>query len=253
MPSVVGDSADSQVPAVNGENDFNPEFDVSRTRGSGYGVRGRSPNGFAGVCGEGGENGLFGISWNDAGSGVFGRNEGSGKGVAGFSVNGPAIFGFGNRAGVFEGNVEVTGDIQMTGPGHADCAEEFDGVDGDEKAEPGTVMVLRGDEKVAQSSVPYDRHVAGVVSGAGGYQPALVLDKQSSGGRVPVALMGKVFCKVDATAVPIEFGDLLTTSSIPGHAMKADDPLRAFGAVIGKALRSLAGGTALIPILVSLQ
>jgi hypothetical protein len=72
-------------------------------------------------------------------------------------------------------------------------------------------------------------------------------------GRVPLALMGKVYCKVDATRVPVQVGDLLTTSSTPGHAMKATDPLRAFGAVIGKALRPFENGTGLIPILVALQ
>ena len=35
--------------------------------------------------------------------------------------------------------------------------------------------------------------------------------------------------------------------------MKAAEPLRAFGAVIGKALRPLNAGQALIPILIALQ
>ena len=56
---------------------------------------------------------------------------------------------------------------------------------------------------------------------------------------MPVALVGKVYCKVDASYSPIEVGDLLTTSLTPGHAMKANDHVKAFGAVIGKALRRL--------------
>jgi hypothetical protein len=71
--------------------------------------------------------------------------------------------------------------------------------------------------------------------------------------RVPIALIGKVYCKVDAQYAPIEVGDLLTTSPTPGHAMKAEDPLQAFGSVIGKALRSLANGQGLLPVLVALQ
>jgi hypothetical protein len=55
----------------------------------------------------------------------------------------------------------------------------------------------------------------------------------------PIALMGKVLCKVDATQAPINVGDLLTTSPTAGHAMKADNPEKAFGTVIGKALSSL--------------
>ena len=65
--------------------------------------------------------------------------------------------------------------------------------------------------------------------------------------------MGKVFCKVDAQFGAIEVGDLLTTSPTPGHAMKTNDPFKAFGAVIGKALRPLKEGQGLIPILIALQ
>jgi hypothetical protein len=64
---------------------------------------------------------------------------------------------------------------------------------------------------------------------------------------------GKVFCKVDAQYGAIEVGDLLTTSSTPGHATKTNDPLKAFGAVIGKALRPPTEGQGLIPILIALQ
>jgi hypothetical protein len=58
---------------------------------------------------------------------------------------------------------------------------------------------------------------------------------------------------VDTRFGSIDVGDLLTTSPNPGHAMKASDPLKAFGAVIGKALRPLNEGQGLIPILIALQ
>jgi len=93
-----------------------------------------------------------------------------------------------------------------------------------------------------------------VVSGAGSYKPGIVLDKQQTeGNRQPIALLGKVYCKVDANYAAIGIGDLLTTSPTPGHAMKADDPAQAFGAVIGKALRPLKEGQGLIPVLIALQ
>ncbi len=152
------------------------------------------------------------------------------------------------------GNHTVDGDIQLTG---ADYAEDFDIADviG---ADPGTVMVLDDTGGVRMSNTAYDRRVAGVVSGAGGYKPAVILDRQRPENcqgmeRRPLALMGKVYCKVDASNAPIAVGDLLTTSSTPGHAMKAVNPQAAFGAVIGKALRPLAGGLGLVPILVALQ
>jgi hypothetical protein len=82
----------------------------------------------------------------------------------------------------------------------------------------------------------------------------MVLGRRSEcGGRATVALIGKVYCKVDADAGPIAVGDLLTTSSTPGHAMRVADPLKAFGSVIGKALRPMASGQGLLPILVALQ
>ena len=68
-----------------------------------------------------------------------------------------------------------------------------------------------------------------------------------------MALEGKVYCKVEAQYAPVEVGDLLTTFPTPGHAMKADDSLKAFGSVIGKALRSLESSLGMIPILIALQ
>lgn len=60
-------------------------------------------------------------------------------------------------------------------------------------------------------------------------------------------------CKADATFAPIEVGDLLTTSSMTGYAMKAEDPQKAFGSVIGKALSPLGEGTGLVEVLITLQ
>jgi hypothetical protein len=152
----------------------------------------------------------------------------------------------------FDGNITVrgTGDITFV---NGDVAEEFNVVDGC-GAEPGTVMVLEDETALRRSDREYDQKVVGVISGAGSYKPALLLDRQDGVvDRVPVALMGKVFCKVDASSGPIEVGDLLTTSVTPGHAMKASDTSRAFGAVIGKALRPMPSGRGMIPILIALQ
>ena len=148
------------------------------------------------------------------------------------------------------GNVEVTGDIRLT---NADCAEDFN-IGTDVTVDAGTVMVLGEEGALFPSQHAYDTRVAGVISGAGDYKPGIVLDKQhSEGNRQPIALLGKVYCKVDAQYGVIEAGDPLTTSPTLGHAMKASDPLKAFGALIGKALRTVKEGQRLIPILVALQ
>ena len=155
------------------------------------------------------------------------------------------------------GNVTAN-DVILTG---ADLAEDFStaGV----PIEPGTVVVIDDAGALGQSSRAYDKRVAGVVSGAGSFKPGIVMDRarpdpeevaaQFGGKRVSIALVGKVYCKVDAGYAPVEVGDLLTTSPTPGHAMRADDQTKAFGAVIGKALAPLASGTSLVPILVALQ
>jgi hypothetical protein len=142
------------------------------------------------------------------------------------------------------------GDIELLG---ADCAEEFE-IDSAQPLEPGMVMVITEGSQLRPCGEAYDRKVAGVLSGAGDYRPGIVLGKRvSSHGRIPIALVGRAYCKVDARNAPIEIGDLLTTSDTLGHAMKASDPLRAFGAVIGKALRPLQEGTGLLPVLIALQ
>lgn len=148
------------------------------------------------------------------------------------------------------GSIRTTGDIILE---NADCAEEFDLAEGC-RTEPGDVLRLGRDGALAVSTTAYDKRVAGVVSGAGRYRPALVLDRQDeSTSRVAVALLGKVCCKVDATESPVEVGDMLTTAETPGHAMRATDRDRAFGAVLGKALAPVTGGRALVPVLVALQ
>jgi hypothetical protein len=142
------------------------------------------------------------------------------------------------------------GDVLL---GNSDCAEDFNVSDG-ELVEPGTVMVVGSQDTLKPSAHAYDKRVAGVISGAGDCKPGIVLGRQSrQADRLPLALFGKVFCKVDARYASIEVGDLLTTSDTPGHAMKATDPLKAFGSVIGKSLRGLRDGQGLIPILIALQ
>jgi hypothetical protein len=73
-------------------------------------------------------------------------------------------------------------------------------------------------------------------------------------GRHPVALTGRVWVCCDATAAAIQPGDLLTTSTKAGHAMKVIDHALAAGAIIGKAMTPLAQGKqGLVLVLVNLQ
>ncbi len=144
----------------------------------------------------------------------------------------------------------LTGVVSSKG---ADCAERFQVAVGSE-ADPGMVVVLDDDGKLRPCDKAYDRRVAGVVSGANGCMPGIVLnDQPGDTGAVPIALSGRVHCKVDADYGAISIGDPLTTSPTMACAMLARDRERAWGAMIGKALEPVTSGQALVPVLVSLQ
>lgn len=145
--------------------------------------------------------------------------------------------------------ITADGDIRLLG---ADCAEFFE-ADDPAAIEPGTVLVIGENGNLRACDLEYDRRVAGVASGAGSTKPAIVLDQGAADTGVPVALSGKVHCKAEADASPIEVGDLLTTSSTAGHAMKAGDARRYLGSILGKALAPLPEGRGLIPVLVALN
>jgi hypothetical protein len=181
---------------------------------------------------------------SDSASALFVKHEGGGT---------AAVFE-GGTAAFFQGHITVTGDISVNGDivltNAADCAEDFDVADM-ATSEPGTVMVLGRGGILEACSRSHDRRVVGVVSGAADFKAGLVLDRQYGRTvRRPIAMMGKVYCKADARFGKIEIGDLLTTSSTIGHAMRADEPTTAFGAIIGKAMQALDVGCGLIPIIV---
>lgn len=148
------------------------------------------------------------------------------------------------------GPLTVQRDILLAG---GDCAEQFE-KSSSEPLDPGTVVTLDDCGSVRRSSTAYDKKVAGVVSGAGTFKTGIVLNGEAaSKNSATIALVGRVYCKVDAGYSEVETGDLLTSSDTPGHAMKALDSTRAFGSVIGKALAGIRSGRGLIPILVALQ
>ena len=177
-------------------------------------------------------------------------NKGTGDIIRGFSgaTGGNMLFRVLNSGRV------VCTELQLTGG--ADIAEPFNVVDA-AKIEPGMVVSIDADNpgKLRLSTTAYDTQVAGIVSGAGGVKPGLTMKQEGTpaDGSHPVALSGRVYCWCDASNGPIKPGDLLTTSSTPGHAMKVSDRDRANGAMIGKAMTALKEGRGLVLVLVSLQ
>jgi hypothetical protein len=156
----------------------------------------------------------------------------------------------------------MTSVLQITGG--ADFAENFDVNVTEATAEAITTKVEAGmvvsidpasPGKLALSTQAYDRRVAGIISGAGGVKPGMMMSQAGTlaDGQHPVALTGRVYCWVDASQGAIEPGDLLTSSSTPGHAMKVSDAAQAQGAIIGKAMTGLKDGKGLVLVLVTLQ
>lgn len=115
--------------------------------------------------------------------------------------------------------------VYSTRPGFVASKREWDEAGGDRRVLIGSEMVSKREYKLQDVLAEFDE--------------------------VPVAVVGRVPCKATAENGPIRIGDLLVTSSTPGHAMRDDDPR--VGTVLGKALEALPSGTGVIEILVTLQ
>jgi hypothetical protein len=140
--------------------------------------------------------------------------------------------------------------------GGSDLAEPFE-IAAEASVRPGMVVAIdpANPGRLRLADTAYDRTVAGIVSGANGLNPGLTMTQQAraAGGTSLVALSGRVYCWADASHGSIRPGDLLTTSELPGHAMKVTDYPKAQGAIIGKAMTSLETGYGLVLVLVTLQ
>ncbi|HKQ73920.1 MAG TPA: hypothetical protein VJ810_09355 [Blastocatellia bacterium] len=218
-----------------------------------------------GVFGESVSNvGVWGVS--NSSTGVIGAST-SGYGVDGStaSVNG---FGghFSNTAvggiALKVDGIASVGVLEITNG--SDFAENFE-VSAEKRAgnssaseiQPGLVVAIdpANPGKLELSHRAYDRRVAGIISGAGGVQPGMTMGQAQTlaDGKYPVALSGRVYVWADATHGAIRPGDMLTTSTMPGHAMKVVGPAKAQGAIIGKAMTGLKRGKGLVLVLVTLQ
>jgi len=159
----------------------------------------------------------------------------------------------------YSGNVWISNNCSvasLTIRGGADLAEPFNITSGNGEVPQGAVVVI--DEQnpghLKLSDSPYDTRVAGVVSGANGVNPGIQMHQQGliEGGK-NVALTGRVYVQADASTAAIRPGDMLTTSSTPGYAMKVSDHARAAGAILGKAMTGLSEGKGMVLVLVTLQ
>jgi hypothetical protein len=245
---------------------FNPagigvqgNYSVTDVGQGGGGVHGQSSAtaGFSyGVSGDA-------LGTSGVGIGVWGRTS-SPDGDAGRFTN--AAHGTLLRGQVGPGGSEVTvfrvdgnGTVHADGgfrPFGADFAESLEVKGSSEQYSPGDVLVIdpSGLRRMTESQTSYSTLVAGIYS----TKPGVVasqhrVDEALPNNEVPLAVVGIVPCKVTTENGPIMAGDLLVTSSTPGHAMKGTERPRMLGAVVGKALEPLKEGIGVIQVLVTLQ
>jgi hypothetical protein len=170
------------------------------------------------------------------------------------TITGAGNVGIGTTAPAAKLDVNGTARVKVLEITGADLAEKFPTT---ETLEPGTVVEIDPDNPghLRKARGAYNKRVAGVVAGANGLSKGIILGNlEGSEDHTPIAMSGRVWVHADATHEAIELGDLLTTSDLPGHAMKASDPSRAHGTVIGKAMTRLEKGkTGMVLVLVNLQ
>ena len=226
-----------------------------------------------------GTGGAMYINSNNAGSNfptIAIDNNGSGNSIdvrtsgTGTALNANHTGASGNIA-IFQSNGSNVARISKTGIGYfnggtqssgADVAELFD-VEGERSAyEPGDVLVIseNTDRTVEKSAEANSTKVAGVYA----TKPGVTLTERDIDANlddlVPMGVVGVIPTKVCAENGPIKRGDLLVTSSKPGHAMKAIPVnvngvlIYPTGAILGKALENFDGNdSGLIKVLVNVK
>jgi hypothetical protein len=254
---------------------------VGLAGGTAAGVFGVSEGGNAGVRGYGyGAGGMGGVFYSNTSTiepALAAEYGGTGPGAAfiarRYSINPEAniaLFGVG-RVGTEDeayvtgitgaGNVWTRGNIHADGNIHArgtitsegaDFAERFEVVGEVAAYAPGDVLQIshEADRHLELTAEPYSRRIAGVYA----TKPGVLLGNLDAEASVPLGVVGVVPTKVTAEGGAIHRGDLLVTSSTPGHAMKGDPELIRVGMVIGRALQDFDDeGTGVIEVLVNVQ
>jgi hypothetical protein len=148
-------------------------------------------------------------------------------------------------------HVSTIGDVYANGSFHPNGADFAEMLPAQNTLEPGDVLVIGEDGRLARSTQPYQENIAGVHA----TKPGLLggaHDGADLTGKRPLAVVGVAPVKVTSENGSIKPGDKLTSSSTPGHAMKAGKHAE-IGTVIGKALGAHQGDRGVIDMLVILQ
>jgi hypothetical protein len=255
---------------------------VSGGSSTGTGVYGNSTHG-AGVWGDSGTfDGVHGHTSNPNANtsgvagfgdlsnyGVYGNSDG-GAGVAGYSSSGFGVSGqssigvagyFQSDSAVLQDVIEAhalsgyimrldnAGNLLLHGVIESNSIDYADRLPAETGIEAADVVVIGVDGVLRRSSRANETDVAGVYS----TRPGMIgHQEEETRPTIPVALAGVIPVKAVVENGAIHPGDLLVSSSSPGHAMRAPQDPRP-GTVIGKAMQPLENGEGQITMLVMLR
>jgi hypothetical protein len=173
------------------------------------------------------------------------------SGSVGIGVTNPGAYMLNVNGDALVTRIYTRQATQAHGQGHnfQDIAEYIN-VRLEDNLESGDVVSIdtEADATVRRSSKEYDLSLAGIISSEDSAAFIIGKDKESGLNKKLLALAGRVLIKATTINGPIKRGDLLTSSSVPGHAMKATRP----GPIVGKALENLEDGEGKIMVLVNL-
>lgn len=150
----------------------------------------------------------------------------------------------------------ITSELEIKGG--SDLAENFDITGLEEwEARPGMLVSIdtKNEGKLCITTKANDKALVGVISGANGIKPGMLMGQQGSiaFGKYPVALVGRVYVLANAEGGEINAGDFITSSSQKGYAKKASLVSDNHGAIIGKAMGKPDTKTGFVLVLINLQ
>jgi hypothetical protein len=246
---VIGDNTNGEAVVGRSSGDAGVGAVVGRSDGGGYGVRGFNTENGIGVLGQAGING---------GTGSAGRfenvNAANATDVLLISGNGTGDLIQASQSGLVRFRVTAAGGVQGDGAYTSPAADVAEFIDTVDVLTPGDVVEIdidrAGQFRLAGSAL--SPIVAGVVTTEPGVLLNARLNRRETTDGPALAVAGRVPVKVSGENGAIAPGDLLVSSSTPGHAMRAP-ATPAPGTVVGKALGVHAVGTGVIEMLVMLR
>ncbi|TGK38370.1 carbohydrate-binding protein [Leptospira gomenensis] len=211
--------------------------------GEKFGVRGDSSSSdqeSAGVLGLA-KRGFGGMFHSRSGVALYA----TGKGISALGEIGSG------KAFLAEGESEFSGTVRISTGKNADCIARFFAVSPSDVIGEGDILVMGEDGRLQKSKTANATNAIGVA-----VKSAALLfgaEAPAEGAYWLVAVSGVVTVNADASAYPIQPGDLLATGLTGGHAVRISAESLRPGSLFGKALTPLRSGRGQVQMLLCFQ